>query len=237
MTTVTAASMPSSGRGAPAAKAAAKATETGALARPAGAAVTVDVGAAARRQLAALVASSPGSSPDVTRQTDEGAVKSFDAMVADRTKALSETLSDRFTRLGVPLDEPITLKLDGVGKVTTDSPYKKKIEKLFEDDPELVKRFKDVASLNSMRAAQKALDAFQEARRAAKDDDARDAAQGLYTARMMQSQALSGTMTLDDGTLRSASVDFVAKSIGEIEPPKPSAKAEQAAARRLSLTA
>jgi len=233
MTTVTAASTPSASRAAPAAKPAVKA---GKQAQPAGAAVTVDVGAAARRQLAGLVASAPASATNVIGQADDNAVKSFDAMVAGRTKALSETLSDRFTRLGIPLDEPITLKLDTVGKVATDSPYRKKIEKLFEEDPELVKNFKDVASLHSMRAARKALDAFQEARRAAKDDDARDAAQGLYTARIMQSQALSGIMTLDDGTLRSASMDFVTKSIGEIEPPKASVKAEQAAARRLSLT-
>lgn len=228
MTTVTTASSPSFGCATPAAKVAAKA---GTPAQTAGAAVTVDVGAAARRQLAALV-----SSASRTDATDDKAVKSFDDMVAGRTKALSETLSDRFTRLGIPLDEPITLKLDSLGKVTTDSPYKKKIEKLFEDDPELARSFKDVASLNSIRAAQKALDAFQEARRAAKDNEAREAAQGLYTARMMQSQTLSGTMTLAGGELRSASIDVMAKSLGESEPPKASTKAEQAPGHRVSLT-
>jgi hypothetical protein len=234
MTTVSTSTTQSSGRGGTPSRTAAKPAAS--FSAAAGAAVTVDLGAAARRTLAALVAPSSASGTDAIGQAEGGAVKSFDAMVADRTKALSERLSEALTRRGIPLDEPITLTLDSLGTVTTDSPYKTRIEKMFADDPELVKAFKDVASLNAMQAARKALDAFEQERRAAKDDDARDAAQGLYTARMVQSQALSDTMTLEDGKLRSASVAFMTKSLGEIAPPEVGTKAERATAQRVSLT-
>ncbi|WP_375456072.1 hypothetical protein [uncultured Methylobacterium sp.] len=168
------------------------------------------------------------------------AVRSFDEVVQDRTTALADTLGARLRNLGIPQDEPIKLKLDDIGRVTTDSPYKEKIETLFKDDPDLAKAFKDVAGLNAMKAAQKALEAYETERKAARDDDARDAAYGRYTARLMRSQELSGTMTLEDGTLRSASVGFMAKSLGEAAPAevpvKAGAKAEQAAAQRVSRT-
>ena len=48
---------------------------------------------------------------------------------------------------------------------------------------------------------------------------------GLYTARLMRSQDLSGTMTLADGKLSSASADFMAKSVGEITPAEASERA------------
>jgi len=234
MTTVSTSTTQSSGRGGTPSRTAAKPAAS--FSAAAGAAVTVDLGAAARRTLAALVAPSSASGTDATGQDEGGAVKSFDALVSERTKALSERLSEALARRGIPLDEPITLTLDSLGTVTTDSPYKTRIEKMFADDPELVKAFEDVASLNAMQAARKALDAFEQERRAAKDDDARDAAQGLYTARMVQSQALSDTMTLEDGKLRSASVAFMTKSLGEIAPPEVGTKAERATAQRVSLT-
>ena len=236
MTTVSTSTTQSSGRGGTPSRTAAKPAAS--FSAAAGAAVTVDLGAGARRTLAALVApsSASASGTDATGQDEGGAVKSFDALVSERTKALSERLSEALARRGIPLDEPITLTLDSLGTVTTDSPYKTRIEKMFADDPELVKAFEDVASLNAMQAARKALDAFEQERRAAKDDDARDAAQGLYTARMVQSQALSDTMTLEDGKLRSASVAFMTKSLGEIAPPEVGTKAERATAQRVSLT-
>lgn len=203
----------------------------------ASAAVSVDLSAAARTQLARLAAS-PDTGPGSA--AGSGAVRSFDEVLQDRTTALADKLSARLRHLGIPPDEPIKLKLDDIGRVTTDSPYKEKIETLFKDDPDLAKAFKDVAALNAMKAAQKALEAFETERKAARDDDARDAAYGLYTARLMRSQELSGTMTLEDGTLRSASVAFMAKSLGEAAPAevpvKAGAKAEQAAAQRVSRT-
>lgn len=187
-----------------------------------GPAVAVDLSAAARTQLARLAASSRTGTGGVA---GGDAVRSFDEVVQDRTTALADTLGARLRNLGIPQDEPIKLKLDDIGRVTTDSPYKEKIETLFKDDPDLAKEFRDVAGLNAMKAAQKALEAFETERKAARDDDARDAAYGLYTARLMRSQDLSGTMTLEDGTLRSASVAFVAKSLGEAAPAKASAEA------------
>ena len=68
----------------------------------------------------------------------------------------------------------------------------------------------------------------------ARNDDEIDAAYGRFTARLMKSQALSGTLTLDDDKLRSASVDFMARSVGEVTAAQPSEKAKTVAARRLS---
>lgn len=195
----------------------------------AGAAAVIDLSAAARRQLAGLVGGPK------TEQASAGAgIRSFDETVRDRSQALADRLKAAFTKLGIPLDEPIKLQLDAFDAVKTDSPYKKKIEKLFADDPDLAKEYKDVAGLNAMRAAQKALEAFEAEKRAAKDDDALDAAYGRYTARLMTSQDLSGTMTLDDGKLRSASREFMDRSVGEVPAAKASTKAEQVAGQRVA---
>ncbi|NGM37996.1 MULTISPECIES: hypothetical protein [Methylobacterium] len=210
------------------------ATQTGASptttsSAKAGAAAVVDLSANAKAQLANLVSGAPSTSGAI-------GIKSFDEVVQDRSKALADTLVSRLTNLGIPLDEPIDLKLDSAGNVTTDSPYKKKIEKMFKDDPELAKEFREVAGLNAMKAAQKALEAFDKEKKAARNDEERDAAYGRYTARLMKSQDLSGTMTLDDGKLRSWSVEFMNSSVGEVAAPKASAKAEAAATQRVVRT-
>lgn len=197
-------------------------------------AAVVDLSASARAQLAKLVAASPSATTETDTATGPGLIKSFDESVQDRTSKLATDLNGRLTKLGVPLDEPIKLQLDSIGQVTTDSPYKKKIEKMFQDDPELAKEFKDVASLNGMRAAQKALEAFDAEKKAAKNDDEKSLAYGRYTSRLIESQDLSGTMTLDDGKLRSASVEFMSKSVGEIIPAEASTKAKQAVAQQIS---
>lgn len=210
----------------------AKATTAAASPARTGAAAVVDLSAAARQQLAGLVG---GTQAEKT--AGSAGIRSFDETVQDRSQALADRLKAAFTKLGIPLDEPIKLQLDETGQVKTDSPYKKKIEKLFADDPELAKEFKNVAGLNAMKAAQKALEASEAEKRAAKDDDARDAASGRYTARMMTSQDLSGTMTLDDGKLRSASREFMDRSVGEAPAARASTKAEQVAGQRVARTA
>ncbi|MEH3118842.1 MAG: hypothetical protein PGN25_14945 [Methylorubrum populi] len=126
-----------------------------------------------------------------------------------------------------------TLRSLGTGRLIRRQ-YQKKIEKLFKDDPELAKEFKDVAGLNAMKAAQKALEAFAKEKKDTRNDDERDAAYGRYTARLMKSQELSGTMTLNDGKLRSASVDFMEKAVGEIKAPEASTKAQQVTGQQIS---
>lgn len=157
-------------------------------------------------------------------------VRSFDEIVGERTGKLASALSTALKAVGVPIDEPIDLKLDTFGKVRTDSPYKAKIEKLFEDDPELAKEFKDVAGLNAMRAAQKALEAFDTERKAARNEAEQDAAYALYMTRSATAQDLSGTMTLEDGKLRSWSLEFMARSTGETPTVAPREPARQTTA-------
>ncbi len=192
-----------------------------------GAAARVDLSAATRARLAEQIGGAPRTS----------GTSALDDMVKDRSKALADKLVSRLKNLGIPLDDPINLKLDSLDQVTTDSPYKKKIEKMLREDPEIAKEFKDVAGLNAMKAAQKALEAFEKEKRAAKDDDGRSAAYGRYTARLMMSQDVSGTMTLDDGKLRSWSVELIDKSVGEVTAATASTRAEEVAARRTSRTA
>ena len=85
---------------------------------------------------------------------------SFDERLAKRSDALAQRLTDKFKKLGVDLDESVRLQVDKFGNVTTEGPWKKKIEKLFADDPELAKELKTVAALNSLKAAQTALDLY-----------------------------------------------------------------------------
>ncbi|WP_336487118.1 hypothetical protein [Methylobacterium nigriterrae] len=109
----------------------------------------------------------------------------------------------------MPLDDETTLKLDSFGNVTTDSPYKKKIEKYFSLDPEAAKAFREVASLNAMRAAQRALEMYAEEKRRASTDDEKTLAFNRYTARGIVIQNLSGEMSFQDGKLTSASMTYI----------------------------
>lgn len=189
-----------------------------------GAATTVDLSAAAKAKLAELVGGTP--SPSIAT-----GIKSLDDVAQERSKALADKLVARLKNLGIELDSPINLKLDSMGNVTTDGAYKKTIDKMFKDDPDLAKEFKEVASLNAMRAAQKALEAFEKETKAAKDDDGRAAAHGRYAARLIASQDVSGTMTLDDGKLRSWSAEYIDASVGEARAAKASTRAAEAATR------
>lgn len=196
-----------------------------AASRAAGAAAAVDPSAAAQRQIAQRGTGAAGR------------VRSLDEIVQARTKALAGTLTERLTRLGVPQDEPIVLRLDDLGQVKTDSPYREGIETLFRETPELKQAFRDVAARNVMKAAQTAFEAFAAEAKAARDDAARSAASGRYTTRLMTSQALAGTMTLSDGDLHAASVAFMDAAVGDGAPARASRRAEQVAAKRVALTA
>lgn len=196
----------------------------------AGAATIVDFSRAAKTQFAKLAGSS------TTSASKTAGIKSFDETVQDRSRKLAADLTSRFAKDGIPVDEPMKLEIDSFGRITTDSPYKKKIEKMFEDDPQLAKEFKDIASLNAMKAAQKALEALDTDMKSARDDEEKSMSYELYTARSMASQKLSGVMILDDGKLRSASGEFMAKSMGETTGVKASTKAQQVTGQRISLT-
>jgi hypothetical protein len=134
---------------------------------------------------------------------------SFDEVLAKRTDDLGKTLSDAFAGFNVNLDDAVRLQVDKFGNVTTEGPWKKKIEQLFQDHPELAKELKTVSSLNSLKATQKALDLYTDEKKSATNKKQQDAAWTRYNVRSINIQTLSGLMSLKDGKLRSAAVDYI----------------------------
>lgn len=137
---------------------------------------------------------------------------SLDAMVQKRTDAFAATLNKAFAALQIPLDDAISLQVDKSGRITTDSPYKKAIAKYFEDNPEAAKEFKAIASLNALRATQKALELYNEEQKAARNKDEQSAAFDRHATRSQAIQKLSGSFSLKQGKLSSAAMDYVIAS-------------------------
>jgi hypothetical protein len=140
--------------------------------------------------------------------------RSFDEHLKVRSDAFAAKLGAAFKREGIPLDDPIALRVES-GTLVTDSPYRKKVEKVLKEDPELAKEFEAIASLKSMRAAQKSLEFYNDEKKSARSQDEQDRAYGRYTTRMLDIQRLSGTMVLEDGAFTSAAEDYMAVMSGE----------------------
>jgi hypothetical protein len=134
---------------------------------------------------------------------------SFDEVLAKRTDDLTKTLTEAFKGLNVNLDDAVRLQVDKFGNVTTEGPWKKKIEQLFQDHPELAKELKTVSSLNSLKATQKALDLYHDEKKSAPNKKQQDEAWTRYNVRSINIQTLSGVMSLKDGKLRSAAADYI----------------------------
>jgi hypothetical protein len=134
---------------------------------------------------------------------------SFDEILAKRTDDLTKKLTDAFAADNVNLDAAVRLQVDKFGNVTSEGPWKKKIEKLFQDNPELAKELKAVAGLNSLKAAQTALDLYSKEKGPTANTKQQSEAWTQYNIRSINIQALSGVMTLKDGKLRSAAVDYM----------------------------
>ena len=98
---------------------------------------------------------------------------------------------------------------DRYGNVTAEGPLKDKIEKYFADNPDVAKELKTVASLNSLKAAQAALDLYTKEKGSANGSQQQQKAWADYNIRSMNIQTLSGVMSLTDGKLRSAAVDYI----------------------------
>ena len=133
----------------------------------------------------------------------------FAEMVSDKTKAFAKTLMDAFKAADIPTDEPIILRIDGAGRVTSDSSYKKRIDKLLQENPELEKQLKDVAALNSMVALNKAMRLYAEAKKKAQNDHERKQVDDAYLSDCLNIQSRSNTMTLADGVLTSSAMTYM----------------------------
>lgn len=134
----------------------------------------------------------------------------FADIVAEKTRLMATTLKDLFKGLGVRSDESLTLSMNNIGEVTASGPGKEKIEALFHDNPELAKQLKEVMVLQSMLAMKKALDKWQEARKAAKSDDERDAADQSLLKDLGTIKALRNTVVLSpEGDLTSMALAYM----------------------------
>jgi transketolase len=133
---------------------------------------------------------------------------SFDEILAKRSDALSSQLAGAFSALNIPPEFATRLRVDKFGNVSSEGPWKKKIEKMFADSPDLAKELKEVSGLNSLKAAQTALDMYNEEKKSANKREQAEAWK-TYNIRSINIQALSGVMTMKDGKLRSAAVDYI----------------------------
>ncbi len=132
----------------------------------------------------------------------------FEERLQKRSDALAEKLSKAFAKINVNLDEAVRLKVDKFGNVTSEGPWKEKIEKLFRDDPDLAKELKEISALNALKAAQTALDLYKK-EKGAPGSEQQSEAWTRYNVRSMNIQTLSGVISLQDGKLRSAAVDYI----------------------------
>ncbi|HEY0329818.1 MAG TPA: hypothetical protein VGC77_12045 [Rhodopseudomonas sp.] len=134
---------------------------------------------------------------------------SFDERLQKRSDALADKLTKAFSDFHVNFDDSVRLQVDKFGNVTTEGPWKKKIEKYFADNPEVAKELKAVAGLNALKAASTALDLYNKEKGETAGSKQQQAAWSKYNVRSINIQTLSGVMSLTDGKLRSAAVDYI----------------------------
>jgi hypothetical protein len=130
-------------------------------------------------------------------------------MLTKRTDALADRLSKAFEKMNIPPEYATHMKVDKFGNVTAEGPWKAKIEKMFSDDPALAKEMKEVSGLNALKAAQASLDLYNEQKKSTNSEAKQAEAWKNYNIRSMNIQTLSGVMTMKDGKLRSAAVDYM----------------------------
>lgn len=132
----------------------------------------------------------------------------FEERLQKRSDALAEKLSKAFGGFNVNLDEAVRLKVDKFGNVSSEGPWKEKIEKFFRDYPEFAKELKEISALNSLKAAQTALDLYNK-EKGQPGSAQQSEAWTRYNLHSMNIQTLSGVISLQDGKLRSAAVDYM----------------------------
>jgi hypothetical protein len=133
----------------------------------------------------------------------------FDERLQKRTEALTAKLTEAFGKLNVNLDDAVRLYVDKSGNVSSKGPWAKKIEKFFADNPDLAKEMKAITGLNALKAANAALDLYNTEKGSTIGSERQDQAWVRYNIRSINIQRLSGVMSLKDGKLRSAAVDYI----------------------------
>lgn len=112
--------------------------------------------------------------------------------------------------MNVNLDDAVRLQVDKFGNVTAEGPWKAKIEKYFADNPDVAKELKEISGLNALKAANAALELYnKEKGSSAQGSKQQQSAWSNYNIRSMNIQTLSGVISLKDGQLRSAALDYI----------------------------
>jgi hypothetical protein len=133
----------------------------------------------------------------------------FDQILAKRTDALSDRLAEAFGKMNVPPEYATHLQVSKFGSVSSEGPWKDKIEKFFSDSPELAAELKKVSGLHALKAAQVALDMYNEEKKSVGSRQQEAEAWTRYNLRSINIQTLNGVMTMKDGKLRSAAMDYI----------------------------
>jgi hypothetical protein len=137
----------------------------------------------------------------------------FAELVAQKNRELATSLTSAFKSAQISMDSPIKLTIASDGTITTSDSRKEKVEKLFKDNPELAKQFKETAALNKLQALNTAMRQFNEARRNARTDAESDQAQQDYIGDSMAIGTLGNSLVLSDGKVESPAVVYMDKRI------------------------
>lgn len=138
---------------------------------------------------------------------------SFAKLVAQKNQALATSLTAAFESARIGTDSQIKLTIAADGTITTPDGRKEKVEKLFKENPDLAKQFKDTAALNKLLALNSAMRHFNEMRQNAKTDAEREQAQLDYTGDTMAIGGLGNSLVLTDGKVESPAIVYMDKRI------------------------
>ena len=142
------------------------------------------------------------------------------ASLRDRTNNLATKLTNDFKALKISQGSAITFKIDASGAIEASGAEADKIEKYFQDNPEVAEQFKALSALHTMSAMQDVIRAYNaEKRSAGGDKDKQANAWDNYALRSMQVQSLSGAFQLKDGQLTSATTEYAATMQGAAPSP------------------
>lgn len=147
-------------------------------------------------------------------ETDTQALpSSFADLVVQKNQELATALKTAFEGAKISTADPIKLTLDSSGAITTSDGRKEKVEKLFKENPELAKQFKDAAALNTLLALNSAMRLFNDATKNAKTDEQRNQAQTDYIGDTMAISSLGKSLVLSNGVVESPAVVYMGKRI------------------------
>ena len=140
-------------------------------------------------------------------------VDAFAGALKQKTAAFTEELAARFAAAGVDTRQPVTLNVDGDGRVTVagDHPSKAAVERLFAEDPDFANRYREIAGGHAFLAHCRVATRFQIELEDSKTEEERKTIMRRYEAMFRQLDGAAGRMTWSGGQLGSAAMDMASK--------------------------